>query len=255
MNKILNLLILLSCLFTVACSSDEPDVITPIHFDKSDYTIMVGRGTVIPFTGGGGEYELSSSNPEVINRFGIDMEAPNQRLYVQPSQVGVTDLTIRDLKTNATVTLHFIVEDFYLSFSVRNIEGTNTNEFLKEGSEIRFIKNQDNTKPVKVVWYQNMTFLPVDVADGFFNIDRSDTNIFTMRLFLHHSVGVDSALYDYEYTMGGDGINMTIFDTIFDFGWDESIVSQISRYQPVNRIQMILTDKSNGCKITCQLEG
>lgn len=254
MNKILNLIVLLSCLLTVACSSDEPDAITPIHFEKSDYTVMLGKGAAITFTGGSGDYELTASNPAVLGRFGIDIEAPNHRLYVQPAQVGVSDLTIKDLKGQTAVTLHFVIEDFYLSFSVRQIEGTNTNEFLKEGREIRFIRNRDNTKPVKVVWYDNISFSPVDVADGFFNIDRSDTNIFTMRLSLHHSDGEDSALYDYEYTMGGDGAYMTIFDSVFDFGWDKSIASQMSRSQPVNRIQMILTDKSNGCKITCQLE-
>lgn len=180
------------------------------------------------------------------------MEAPNHSLYIQPAKAGESYLTIKDVKAEATVTLHFTVEDFYLSFRVNEVDGTNTNEFFDVGREIRFIRNEDNTKPVKVIWYQNNTFRPMTVGEGIFNISRSDTNIFTMEFSLHHKSDEEFALY--EYTMGGDGEYMTMFDHIFDFGWEKSIASSSSRSQPVKRIKMILTDKNNGCKITCQLE-
>ena len=252
MDRNIIILFLLTCLCMASCSNgDEPNAVTPINFEKRDYTIMFGKGAVIPFTGGSGVYELTASNPEVLGKFGIEMEAPNHSLYIQPGKTGESYLTIKDVKAETTVTLHFIVEDFYLSFRIDEIDGINTNEFFEVGREIRFIRDEDNTKPVKVIWYNNMTFQPMIVGEGLFNITRSDTNIFSMEFSLHHNSDEEFALY--EYTMGGDGEYMAMFDHIFDFGWEKNVASSSSRSQPVKRIEMILTDKNNGCKITCSL--
>ena len=253
MNRIFNIVMLLACLFTTACNdNNEPNTVAPIHFEKSDYTVMYGKGAVIPFTGGSGVYKLTASNPDVLGRFGIEMEAPNRSLYIQPAKTGESYLTIKDVKAEATVTLHFIVEDFYRSFLIREIDGTNNNKFFEVGREIRFIRDEDNTKPVKVIWYQNNTLRPVTIGEGLFNITQSATNIFTMNFSLHHNQGADSAVYDYEYFMGGDGEYMTMFDHLFDFNWEKNVASS-SKSQPVKKIEMILTDKSNGCKVTCEL--
>lgn len=152
MDRNIIILFLLTCLFITACGNeDEPNAVSPINFEKRDYTVMFGKRAVIPFTGGSGVYELTASNPEVLGRFGIEMEAPDHSLYIQPAKTGESYLTIKDLKTETAVTLHFTVEDFYLSFRLDEIYGTNTNEFFEVGREIRFIRNEDNTKPVKVI--------------------------------------------------------------------------------------------------------
>lgn len=208
-------------------------------------------GTTIPFTGGSGVYELTASNPEVLGRFEIDVEAPESRLYILPSKIGESYLTIKDVNAESVVTLHFIVEDFYLSFRIDEIEGKNTNEFFAVGRWIRFIRNEDNTMPVKVVRQQNMTFQQMTVGEGLFDIKRNDTNIFTMEFSLHNKEYEEFALY--EYAMSGDWEYMSMFDSIFDFGWKTVVVSS-SKSQPVKTIKMILTDKANGCKITCHLE-
>lgn len=254
MNKIFNIVMLLTCLFTTACNdNNEPDTVTPIHFEKNDYTVMYGKGAVIPFTGGGGVYELTASNPDVLGRFGIEMEAPNHSLYIQPARTGESYLTIKDKKADATVTLHFTVDDFYMSFRIDEIEGTNVNEFFDVGREIRFIRNEDNTKPVKVIWHQNNTFRPMTIGEGLFDIIHSDTNIFTLEFSLHFDKGEDSSVYDYAYVLGGDGEYMTMFNSVFDFGWVKNITSNSSRSQPVKRIEMTMTDKDNDCKIRCHL--
>lgn len=253
MNRILTKLFsfFLTCVCITACGDDNgPETITPIHFERTDYTVMFGRGATIPFTGGGGVYELTASNPDVLGKFGIDMET-NNRLYIQPAKTGDSYLIIRDVKAESTVTLHFTVEDFYLSFRIDEIEGENTNEFFDVGREIRFIRNDDNTKPVKVVWDQNNTSRSIIVANGWFDITHSETNIFTMEFSLHHKEGEELALF--EYIMSGDGEYMAMFDSIFDFGWEKSIASA-SKSQPVRRVEMILTDKNNGSKITCSLQ-
>lgn len=253
MNRNIIILFLLTCLFITACGNeDEPNAVSPINFEKRDYTVMFGKRTVIPFIGGSGGYELTASNPEILGRFGIEMEDSGHRLYIQPAKTGESYLTIKDVKAEATVTLHFIVEDYYLSFRIDEIEGANTNEFFEVGRELRFIRNEDNTRPVKVIWYNNMTFQPMIVGEGIFNISHSGTYLYTMEFSLHHKSDEEFALY--EYTMGGDDEYMTMFDSIFNFDWEKNIASLSSRSQPVKRIEMILTDKSNGCKVTCSFQ-
>ena len=148
------------------------------------------------------------------------------------------------------VTLDITVVDFYLSFKIEDIEGTNTNEFFKSDNYIRFIRNEDNTKPVKIIFQNHMDFRLKTVSEGFFNIDRSETNIFTMTLSLQ---GVKSEKIEtFEYTMGGDGGYTNIFNSIFGFNWNESV--DLSRSTTPIEYKMILTDNSNGCKITCLLQ-
>lgn len=244
---------LIICLEMSACSShdDEPESVSPMQFSKRDYTIIARGSNGIPFTGGGDVYKLEASNPEILGKFGIDIET--HTLIISPVKAGVSTLNIIDVDNGTTVTLNITVEDYYLPFKIIEIEGTNTNKFftLEIPCSIRFIRNDDNTKPVKVVWKNPSNFnKPMTKAEGFFDISRSDTNIFTMTLSLQ---GVASEQTEtFEYTMGGDGEYMKFFDRLFDFNWDPSIAS--SRSSQPRVINMILTDNSNGCRITCEFQ-
>ena len=238
------------CLVMAACSNhnDEPAAISPIQFSKRDYTIVYGGSNSIPFTGGVDVYKLEASNPEVLGKFGIDIET--HHLIINPAKTGESTLNIIDVNAGNSVTLNITVEDYYLPFKIEEIEGTNTNEFFKTGNYIRFIRNEDNTKPVKIIFQNHMDFRLVTIAEGFFNIDRSETNIFTMTLSLQ---GVKSEKIEtFEYTMGGDGGYMNFFNSIFGFNWNESV--DLSRSTPPTKYKMILTDNSNDCKITCLLQ-
>lgn len=247
MKKIIISLLLIASLLMTACSnhSDEPETTSPIQFNKRDYTIVYGGSSGIPFTGGGDVYKLEASNPEVLGKFGIDIETHN--LIINPAKTGESTLKIVDVNAGNTVTLNITVVDYYMSFKIEDIEGTNTNKFFQINNEIRFIRDEDNTKPVKIVFHNNMDFRLVTVAEGFFNIYRSDENIFTMTFSLQ---GVESEeIKAFEYTMGGDGGYMNFFNNIFEFNWNE-----MSRSIPPSKYKMILTDTSNDCKITCLLQ-
>ncbi|MBD5272998.1 MAG: hypothetical protein HDS42_07040 [Bacteroides sp.] len=250
MTKIKNILFVTFCMLFIACSShnDEPETVSPIQFSKQDYSIVYGRWSAIPFTGGGEVYKLEASNPEVLGKFVIDIET--HRLMIYPAKTGKSTLNIVDVNAGNTVALHITVDDYYLAFKIEDIEGTNTNEFFQIGNDIRFIRDEDNTKPVKIVFQNNMDFRLVTVAEGFFNIDRSETNVFTMTFSLQ---GVKSnKIESFEYIMGGNGAYMNFFNSIFDFNWNESVAMSRSS-QPIE-YKMILTDNSNGCKITCLLQ-
>lgn len=251
MNKILHVIILLSCLFITACDKSnepEPKTIHPIHFDKTDYTIALGDMTGISFTGGGGIYKLTASNPAVLGKYGMDIET--NRLVINPKTTGNSTLTIVDVKTETTVTLNITVVDFYFSFKVDEIAGKNNNPYINIGDEIRFIRDTDNTKPIIILTEDNSNHSQIIAANGHFDILRSETNIFTMLMALHSNQNEE--LKTFEYTMSGDGEYMSLFDNYFGFGWDKSFAS--SRAQPARKFEMILTDNFNGCKITCILQ-
>lgn len=246
MNKLIIPFLFIACLFVTACNDDEPEI-RPISFEQQSYNIRLGVGASICFVDGGAVYELTASNPEVLGKFGIDIET--HRLLINPVSVGESSLTITDVLANAAVTLKFTVEDFYLSFMVDVIEGVNTNPYISSGGEIRFIRDDNNTKRLKIYRLNHLTHKGDFVADGVFDISKSETNIFTLDMALHHS-SIEE-LETFSYTMGGDGEYLNLFDRIFEYNWDKSIAS---KSQPVRRINMILTDPNNGCKITCSLQ-
>lgn len=246
-NKIILFFLCSIFLFTISCCNDDEPEIRPICFEQQNYTIRLGVGASISFVDGGGIYELKASNPEVLGNFGIDIET--HRLLINPARLGESSLAITDVLANSTVILKLTVEDFYLSFSVDEIEGENTNPYISAGGEIRFIRDSDNTKRLKVYRLNHLTHKGEFVADGAFDIEQSETNIFILNMALHHSSTEE--LETFTYIMGGDGEYLNLFDNFFEYNWDKSIASKA---QPVKRINMILTDSFNGCKMTCSLQ-
>lgn len=128
MTKLIIPFLFIACLFVVSCDSDNDPEIFPIRFGQTDYTILVGVRSPVSFVDGGGVYELTASNPDVLGKFYIDEDT--QTLIVIPTAKGESTLTVTDVKTNTPVTLKFTVEDFYLSFMVMEISGDNTNPYL-----------------------------------------------------------------------------------------------------------------------------
>ena len=246
-NKIVLSFLCAICIFTVSCGNDDGPEIYPIRFGQTDYTIRVGVGSSISFVDGGGVYELTASNPDVLGKFYINDDT--QTLIVIPTAKGESTLTVTDVKTNTPVTLKFTVEDFYLSFMVTEISGDNTNPYLKERNEIRFIRDEENTKQIKIMYQDNLTYEMEYIATGYFDIERSTTNIFTLNMMLHSHHGEE--FEGFSYTLGGDGEYLSMFDKYFEYGWDNSIAS---RALPMKRINMIMTDSFNNCKISCVLQ-
>ena len=66
---------------------------------------------------GGGIYELTASNPEVLGKFGIDVETI--RLLINPASVGESSLVITDVLASTTVTLRVKLHVLFNSFDCR----------------------------------------------------------------------------------------------------------------------------------------
>lgn len=247
MTKLIIPFLFITCLFIVSCDSNNDPEIYPIRFGQTDYTIPAGTRSSISFVDGGGVYELTASEPNVLGKYYIDDDT--KTLIIIPTAKGESTLTVTDVKTNTPVTLKFTVEDFYLSFMVAEISGDNTNPYLKERNEIRFIRDEENSKQIKIMYQDNLTYEMKCIATGHFDIERSTTNIFTLNMMLHSHHGEE--FEGFSYTLGGDGEYLNIFDKCFEYGWDNNIAS---RTLPMKWITMIMTDSFNNCKISCVLQ-
>lgn len=247
MNKIIIPLAFILSFLIASCDSSDDIEVHPIIFEQSDYTIRFGITSHISFVNGSGRYELTASNPDVLGDFYMDIES--HFLVVRPSNVGESTLTITDVITNTSVTLMFTVEDFYLSFRVYKIEGDNHNPYLSVSNEIRFIRDNENTRQMKIMLQDKISYELKCIACGSFDIERSESNIYTLNMALH-SQRIEE-LETFSYTMSGDREYMAMFEKYFDYKWTYRIAL---KSQPVKQVRMILTDPFNGCKIACSLQ-
>lgn len=249
MRKLIIPLLLAVCLIMTDCNDNkesEPTVISPIHFEKDAYDIMTFRGASIPYKGGGGIYELSASDPDVLGKFGIDIET--HHLLINPMKAGESTLTIYDVNADSSTTLNITVVDFYLAFFVEDITGDNTNPFLKAGDEIRYIRDTDNTKQMNIL--RETDGKKNIIAAGNFDIIHKDRYVYVMDMTLHS--GLDEELSDFEYTIGGDADCLRIFETYFWFNWSNDDLP--SRSQWISSVTMTLKDESINCCITTELQ-
>lgn len=248
MNKLLSaILIFILCLLAVACSDDKEPEIYPIRFGQQDYSIFLGVGASISYVDGGGVYELAASDPDVLGTFGIDVET--HRLMINPAKTGESTLTITDVRANSKVELHIKVVDFYCSFKVIEVEGNNQNPYIAREDEIRFVKTSDNFRQLLILREDHLSQQQKIVAEGDFDIERSETNIFTMKMGLHAKANEEMEVF--EYTIGGSWSVVNLFNHFFDFDWDESVAS---KSLPPQKIELVLVDADNNCKITCVMD-
>ena len=111
MTKLIIPFLFITCLFIVSCDSNSDPEIYPIRFGQTDYTIRFGVRPSISFVDGGGLYELTASNADVLGKYYIDNDT--KTLIVIHTAKCESTLTVTDVKTNTSVTLNFTVEDYY----------------------------------------------------------------------------------------------------------------------------------------------
>lgn len=249
MNKLQTILLFVCCFVLCSCNDENETLDRPIEFAKLDYAIRNGESVDIPFTNGGGEYELTATNPEVLSKYYID--AKTRHLNITPSKAGKSSLIINDVKTGKHITLNFTAFDhFQMVFRIDKIDGKNINEYFKTGDEIKFSNEGVNDKSIKIFRRKKGASEEFEiVANGMFEIIRSDTNIYTMDIALHSKVNEE--LVSFEYLMFGEGAYIELFNRYFNYNWPQTIASSDS--QPIEHCKLRLFDPYNECEIPCTL--
>ena len=126
MNKLINSVLLITCLFIVACSDDNiENTPTPFILEKDYYEIRLERSsTSISITNGSGDISLDIENEDVLqaiySKYNDDWEEDNLKGHINlyGMQKGVTTLTIIDNVTNDVEKVEVKVTDCYLAYTI-----------------------------------------------------------------------------------------------------------------------------------------
>ena len=117
MNKFITIAALcLTCIFMSGCDNDDSPEISPIEFGQRDYTIRYGTTTRIPFTGGGGAYGLTASDPDVLGKYNIDAE--NHQLVIFPASAVYACFH----STSPFCFSNNVINKYFVSYNVQKVQ-------------------------------------------------------------------------------------------------------------------------------------
>lgn len=93
MKKIFNLLLIASCVFTLAsCSSDDDDTTVELKLDKTTVEVKAGESVTIAIEAGNGDYAVSSNSSAET----ASAEVSGSTISVKGLKEGETTLGIKD---------------------------------------------------------------------------------------------------------------------------------------------------------------
>lgn len=147
MNKLINSVLLIMCLFIVACSDDNiENTPTPFILEKDYYEIRLERSsTSISITNGSGDISLDIENEDVLqaiySKYNDDWEEDNLKGHINlyGMQKGVTTLTIIDNVTNDVEKVEVKVTDCYLAYAISE----SNYPALEANITLFFVNNQE----------------------------------------------------------------------------------------------------------------
>lgn len=145
MNKLIDPILFIVCLFIAACSDDnENEPVTPFSLDKNYYETRLGSSaTSISITNGSGDISLAIENEDILqaiySKYNDEREEDNLKGNIQLNgmQKGSTTLTITDNITKEKETVEVKVTDCYLAYGIAE----SNHPSLKAHTIVFFINN------------------------------------------------------------------------------------------------------------------
>lgn len=148
MNKLINPILFIMCLFVTACSDDnnENEPITPFSLDKTYYEVRLERSsTSISITNGSGDISLAIEDENLLEAIYSKYNSDEQKDYSQKGHInlyglhkGSTTLTITDNITKEKETVEVKVTDCYLAYDIAD----SNHPVLEAGTILFFSKHQ-----------------------------------------------------------------------------------------------------------------
>lgn len=144
MNKLINPILFILCLFATACSDDnnENEPITPFSLNKTYYEVKLERGfTTIHITNGSGDISLDIEDENILNakyEGGLLADGLIGVISLYGKQKGSTALTITDNITKEAETVEVKVVDCYLAYDI----SYSNHPVLKTGTRLFWVNNQ-----------------------------------------------------------------------------------------------------------------
>lgn len=245
-NKLIFPILLIINIFITGCSENEPEIY-PIRFNQQNYTVMLGQITYISYVDGSGVYDVEIENQDIIGNAYINTQ--NYSLVITPAATGKSTITVKDIKTDTTVTLNITVTDFYLSFKVETIDGNNVNPYIDLNSEIQFVRTVEGKRLLRIVNTDDTDNQQKTVANGTFDMVKED-NVFILKMSLDHNV-INELKLLFTYSVKGTQTVYDVFNHYFDYNWEKYSLPR--SYMPMQVHIMNLTDIDNDCTISTKL--
>lgn len=145
MNKLINPILFIMCLFATACSDEnnETEQITPFGLEKNYYEIRLERSaTSISITNGSGDINLNIEDENILQAIYSkynDNKEDNRKGHINlyGMQKGTTTLTIIDNVTKDVENVKVKVTDCYLAYGIAE----SNHPLLKANTTLFFINN------------------------------------------------------------------------------------------------------------------
>lgn len=272
MNKLFLSLFLIAGIFVTACSDDdktEADLFSLAVKLDNNGTVKMGKHDC-EITVNGEQQYIDVTLIGDFDSFTVAYGTPSwtlissseKRLKIlvasiadAPQRTGKIEFTAyngsKSCKGSITITQLATTDPYpdpYITFRVEEIKGTCTNPYIKADNYIRFLRNAEKERIMDIAMPDNLSHKLRSIAKGSFDIERSETNVFTMEMELTPTSGDDTETF--SYTLGGDGEYLQLLENYFGYEWGNSIAL---RSQPVKEIFMILSDPDDDCTVTCRL--
>lgn len=145
MNKLINPILFIMCLFVTACSDDnnEYEPITPFSLEKDYYEIRLERSaTSISITNGSGDISLKIEDEDILQAIYAKYEDNKEdsrkgHINLYGMEKGTTTLTIIDNVTKDMENVEVKVTDCYLAYAIAE----SNHPALKANTTLFFINN------------------------------------------------------------------------------------------------------------------
>lgn len=254
MNKLINPILFIMCLFATACSDDnnENEAITPFSIGDTYYEVRLGReNNSIYITNGSGDISLAIEDENILQAtYSGELYADQLRGVVSlfGKQKGNTTLTIVDNVTGDKETVEVKVTDCYLAYNIND----SNHPMLTAGTTLFWANNQthdcylfdqDNkyNKPMLKGSYE--FFITLDSGTGAAPALHAIPNL---RLYNPADAETTtSKFYDFQIEMYGENASsshvLKIIQAYLDVDWEELISNALTKSPAPIDMTMIMT--------------
>ena len=257
MNRLINPIIFIICLFVTACSDDnnENEPITPFSLGNTYYEVRLGKGTnSIYITNGSGDISLAIEDENILNakyESGLLADGLRGVISLYGKQKGSTTLTITDNITKEAETVEVKVVDCYLAYVINDsnhpVLPAGTTLFLVNNqAQDYYLFDQDNVynKPIlKDSGYE--FFITLDAGTG---AKPANYAIPNLRLYKHNPTDAEtttSKFYDFQIELYGENASSSqvtnVIRTYLGVDWEKLIGDAQTKSPAPADMTMIMT--------------
>lgn len=258
MNKLINPILFIMCLFVTACSDDnnENEPITPFSLDKTYYEVRLERSaTSIPIINGSGDISLAIEDENILNaiysKYNDKEDDRKGHINLCGMRKGSTTLTITDNITKDAETVEVKVTDCYLAYVINDsnhpVLPAGTTLFLVNNqAQDYYLFDQDNiyNKPIlKDNGYE--FFITLDAGTGAAPANYAIPNL---RLYKHNPADTGtttSEFYDFEIEMYGEDASssyvLQVIQAYLGVDWEELTGNALTKSPAPVDMTMIMT--------------